>query len=65
MAHAFFVDNMLKAPPFVSDVDLKEAGPFARHGPGPVSREVSNQAPHSSRSPGSTSSAVAGRSGGA
>lgn len=43
VAHAFFVDNVLKAPPFVSDVDLKDAGPFARHGPGPVSREISNQ----------------------
>lgn len=43
VAYEFFVDNVLKAPPFVSDEELKDAGPVARHGPGPVSREVSNQ----------------------
>lgn len=43
VAHEFFVDNVLKAPPFVPDEELKDAGPVARQGPGPVSREVSNQ----------------------
>ena len=42
-AHEFFIDNVLKAPPFVPDTELRNAGPIARHGPGPVSREVSNQ----------------------
>lgn len=43
VAHEFFTDNVLKAPPFVADNELKDAGPVARHGPGPVAREVSNQ----------------------